>query len=62
MSYNKWDKDLNDSVKAFEGIRKTILPKIISGEILTIESAENDVLIKLDQKSGIDYINAYSYL
>jgi len=56
MSYNKWDKDLNDSVKAFEGIRKTILPKIISGEILTIESAENDVLIKLDQKSGIDYI------
>lgn len=56
MKYNNWSKDLKDSVIAFESIRETILPKLISGEILTIESSENNVLIKLDRKSGVDYI------
>ena len=54
--YNNWDRDLKDSVKALEGIRCNILPKLISGKIYTIECQDNEVLMLLDQKSGIDYI------
>lgn len=54
--YNNWQDDLSASVKAFEGIRKTYLPRVISGKIHTIEQAKNEVLIMLDTTSGIDYI------
>lgn len=54
--YNSWEIDLSDSVVALESIKDTVLPKLISGDIHTIENQENDILIKIDIKSGIDYI------
>lgn len=54
--YNNWTVDLNDSIKALESIKDTYLPQVISGTIYTIENQENEILIKLDQTSGIDYI------
>lgn len=56
MRYNNWKKDLKDSVRAIESIKDTILPKLIRGKIHTIENSDNDVLIKIDTNSGIDYI------
>ena len=55
MQYNHWSHDLKDSVIALESI-KNIISTVISGRIHTIESVNNEVLILLDQKSGIDYI------
>ena len=54
--YNKWNVDLSDSVKALESIKHTVLPKIISGKLHTIEEQDNDILMIMDTKSGIDYI------
>lgn len=54
--YNEWTIDLSDSIKAFNSIRETILPKLISGKIYDIESSEDEVLLKFDTISGIDYI------
>lgn len=55
-NYNNWQKDLQDSVIALNGIQHTILPCLITGRIHTIESQQNDVLILMDRLSGIDYI------
>lgn len=54
--YNNWVEDLDCSIKAIEKIKYTYLPKIISGEIISIENTDNEVLILLDKYSGIDYI------
>lgn len=54
--YNKWSVDATDSVKAIESIIGTILPKLINGEIVSVEGQNNDVLIMLDTLSGVDYI------
>lgn len=54
--YNNWRRDLNDSVIALESIKDTYLPKVIKGKIHTIENADNEILILMDTKSGIDYI------
>lgn len=54
--YNKWSKDLKDAVQALEGIKNTALKKVIRGNLHTIETVDNNILILLDQKSGIDYI------
>lgn len=54
--YNNWRHDLNDSVIALESIKDTYLPKVIKGKIHTIENADNEILILMDTKSGIDYI------
>ena len=54
--YNNWRIDLKNSVRAFEKIKDTYLPKIISGNIIGIEQADNAILILLDQKSGIDAV------
>lgn len=54
--YNYWVKDLSDSMVAIDKIKDTILPKIISGKIHSIENSKNEILIMLDQFSGIDYI------
>ncbi|HSH50995.1 MAG TPA: hypothetical protein VK982_04645 [Bacteroidales bacterium] len=54
--YNHWRKDLKDSIIALESIKNTILPKLIGGEIHSIEDSENSILIKMDVTSGIDYI------
>lgn len=54
--YNKWRKDLEDSVKALESIKDTYLKKVIQGNIYTIESIKDELYIKLDEKCGIDYI------
>ncbi len=54
--YNTWEKDLSDSVIALESIKNTVLPRLIKGKIHTIESSNNEILMLLDQKCGIDYI------
>lgn len=54
--YNKWGKDLKDSIIAMESIKENVLPKLISGKIHNIEGSDNCVLIKIDTTSGIDYI------
>lgn len=54
--YNNWTVDLSDSVKALNSIKDTVLPKLISGKIHTVECADNEILVLLDQKSGVDYI------
>lgn len=54
--YNSWDKDLSDSVKAFYRIKDTILPKIISGKIVSIEESKDDIILMLDRYAGVDYI------
>jgi len=56
LIYNSWKKDLSDSVKALKTIEKTVLPRVISGKIHSIETSHNFVLMLMDQKSGIDYI------
>lgn len=72
--YNNWNVDLSDSVKALDKIKNTVLPKLISGKIHSIEKSEKDILIKFntsidiqnpilklfDTKSGIDYIRENS--
>jgi hypothetical protein len=54
--YNHWQKDANDSTKALMSIKDSVLPKLISGRIHSIEDSKDGVLILLDQKSGIDFI------
>ena len=54
--YNHWEIDLNQSVRALAKIRDKELKQIISGEIFSIENSDNEILIMLDQTSGIDYI------
>lgn len=54
--YNNWKVDLKDSVIALDSIKNTVLPKLIRGNIHTIENKKDEVLIKIDTKSGIDYI------
>lgn len=54
--YNNWVKDLSDSMVAIDKIKDTILPKVISGKIHSIENSNNEILIMMDRFSGIDYI------
>jgi hypothetical protein len=54
--YNNWKIDLSHSVKAIEKIKNTVLPKLISGDIISIEQQDNEILLLLDMYSGIDYI------
>jgi len=60
MSYNLWNKDMDDSVIALKSIMNTYLPKIVSGKIHQIEHIDNEVLLLMDIKSGIDYIKSDS--
>jgi len=57
MQYNSWKIDAFDSVKAFYRIKDTILPKLLPGTIHIVEHQDNEILMLLDQKSGIDYIS-----
>lgn len=54
--YNHWKVDLSDSVKAISKIKDTILPNLISGEIISIEETQNEILLMFDKYSGIDYL------
>lgn len=54
--YNPWTVDLSDSVEALNSIKETVLAKLISGKIHTVECSDNEILMLLDQKSGVDYI------
>ena len=56
--YNHWGKDLSDSMKALsqDYVKDIIEKHLISGKIHSIENQENEILVKLDIKSGIDYI------
>jgi len=54
--YNHWSVDNRDSVRAFESIQHTIVPQLITGDIVRIEKQDNEILVMIDQYSGIDYI------
>ena len=54
--YNNWTIDLSDSINAIEKIKLTVLPTLISGEIISIEESNNNVLLLFDRYSGIDYL------
>jgi hypothetical protein len=54
--YNSFQYDLNRSIQALESIKESILKKIFCGSIHNIESSNNNILMLLDQKSGVDYI------
>lgn len=56
--YNHWSVDNDDSVRAFEAIQHTVIPKLIAGEIIRIEKQDNEILLTIDQKAGIDYIRS----
>ena len=56
MKYNDWVTDAKDSTKALLSIKETILPKLISGTIHSIEDKKDGTLILLDQKSGVDFL------
>ena len=60
--YNNWVKDLSDSMVAIDKIKDTILPKVISGKIHSIENSNNEILIMMDRFSGIDYIRQNVFL
>jgi hypothetical protein len=52
-----WIADKDKSVMAFEKIKNTVLPKLISGEIISIEKEESgSVLAMMDIHSGIDLV------
>lgn len=53
---SNWVSDLSLSVRAMESIKTTVLPELISGEILCIENSDNEILLKIDQMSGVDYL------
>ena len=54
--YNDWEKDLSDSMRAILSITDTVLPRLITGTIHSIEKSEDAILLKLDTLSGVDYI------
>lgn len=54
--YNDWTKDLKDSARAIHSIKDTVLPCLISGSIVSIENATNEILIWMDMYSGIDMV------
>jgi len=54
--YNNWELDLKKSILAIEKIRLDVLPKLINGEIISIEESDNSVLLLFDKYSGIDYL------
>jgi len=54
-SQKEVNKDITDSAKAFDKIKDTIIPLLISGKIIPIESQENDLKKLLDLEAGIDY-------
>lgn len=47
---------MSDSVAALDKIKEDVLPKLISGKILSIENIDNEILLLMDKISGIDYI------
>lgn len=56
MRYNHWSKDMNDSIIAIEKIKSVISPNMVKGKIHSIENSDNEILVLLDRKSGINYI------
>lgn len=54
--YNTWQDDLNSAARAIKSISDTVLPKLISGKLHSVENADNDLLLLMDQVSGIDLI------
>lgn len=53
---DNWIKDSKDSIKAFYAIEHTVIPNLISGRLLNIEQNENEILLQMDVKSGIDLV------
>ena len=51
--YNEWQKDMDLTQPYVEQIRKTIFGGV---EFRNIEKSDNELLLWLDQYSGIDYI------
>ena len=49
-------EDITDSAKAFNKIKNTVIPLLISGEIISVEAQENEIKKLLDFEAGIDYL------
>ena len=58
--YNNWITDLTNSSKALSKVLYTILPQYLKGKIHNIETSNNEILVLLDTKSGIDLIDETS--
>ena len=54
--YNPWGEDLKESAKALLTIKESVLEVLFNGKIYNIESSKNEILMLIDQHSGIDYI------
>lgn len=55
-SQNKVVEDIRESNKAIIKLKNTILPRLISGRIISVESQEDEVKKLLDIEAGIDYL------
>lgn len=56
MQYNNWKVDLLNSISAIEKIKDTVLAKLISGNIISIEKYNDEILLLFDKYSGIDLL------
>jgi hypothetical protein len=54
-----WMSDKNKSVMAFEKIKDTVLPKLIKGRLINIETSDEEVLALMDIYSGIDAVRCH---
>jgi hypothetical protein len=60
-SQEKVKKDIKDTVRAIRSIENHVIPKLISGTIIEVESEKDELKKTLDVKSGIDYFREDQY-
>jgi hypothetical protein len=51
-----WQIDNKDSIEAFYAVQHTVVPLLLSGDVHSIEMADNEILLMMDAHSGIDLI------
>jgi hypothetical protein len=54
-SQEKVEKEITDSIRAIRSIEYTVIPRLIAGNIIEVESEKDELKKMLDVKSGIDY-------
>jgi len=54
-SQKEVNKDITNSAKAFNKIKDSIIPLLISGKIIPVEAQDSDLKKLLDIEAGIDY-------
>lgn len=53
---DNWVKDSKDSISAFNAIEKSVIPMLLSGQLVNIEQRPDEVLLWLDLNAGIDFV------